>query len=130
MMTAPTGATAGPRAASPGSLKLLVALVIVLAGAAAWDLYLSLRPLAPPSAEIQSRVAALLLFDAARAIEAHRSSSGSLPSDLAPLRLPRAEYHYARADTGYTVTVRVSELSASYRSGDDVWSLLQRAGVR
>jgi hypothetical protein len=105
-------------------------LVVVLIAVVAWDVVLQLRGPAPPSPDVQARVAALLLFDAARAIERHRTASGSLPSDLASLHLPNAEYQYVRADTGYSVSVSMADVSATYRSGDDVWSLLERAGVR
>ena len=110
--------------------KLLAVLVAILIVVVVWDIVLQMRGPAPPSPDVQARVAALLLFDAARAIERHRTASGSLPSDLSSLQLPSAGYEFARADTGYSVSVRLEDVSATYRSGDDLWSLLEQAGVR
>jgi hypothetical protein len=115
---------------APASKKLLVVLVVILIALVAWDVVLQMRGPAPPTPEVQARVAALLLFDAARAIERHRAASGTLPVDLSTLQLPDAGYAFMRADTGYSVSVRMEDVSATYRSGDDLWSLLEQAGVR
>ena len=67
--------------ASGTSRKVLLALVVVLIAVVAWDVVIQMRAPDPPTPDVQARVAALFLFDAARAVE----SSAPLPAHFPPI---------------------------------------------
>jgi hypothetical protein len=112
-------------------LKITLMVLIGMSGLAGWSLYdYYLRPVAPPPPESQRRAGQIMLFNAVQVIEAERLEKGALPEDLTGLILPRGNFEYVLADTGYTLSLTMPDAQLRHRSGDDVQLLLRGAGVR
>jgi len=112
------------------SRSLLWFVTFALFAGVTWNVYMFMRPVPPPPPETQLRAGRITLFNTVKAIEAHRATRGALPTDLSVLTIPRGNYEYARADTGYTIELAMPDVVVTYRSGEDVDQLLVQAAVR
>lgn len=121
---------AGPRRSGPSKGFIVTLLLLAFGGVAGWSLYTYLAPVEPAPPQSQQRAGRIMLFHAVKAIEEHRQARGSLPSHLSLLQIPKGNYEYVRADTGYTIYLTLPDVVVSYRSGDDFERLLAQAGVR
>lgn len=127
----PTPPSEGPAPRSSVQRKATLIVLIGMSGLAGWSLYdYYLRPVAPPPPESQRRAGQIMLFNAVQAIEAERLDKGTPPEDLTGLILPKGNFEYVLADTGYTLGLTLPDVQLSHRSGDDVHLLLRDAGVR
>ena len=127
----PSPQARGPRPTGKGWHAVVWLMALGLVGWAGWGLYdYYLRPVAPPLPESQRMAGRIMLFNAVRAIEAERQEAGALPRDLSGLVLPRGNFEYVLADTGYSLQLTLPDVLLSHRSGEDVQRLLWDAGVR
>lgn len=112
------------------SAPMLILFIGVGAPYAAWENYRYSLPPEPPSVAMQERAARVMMFSAVQLVEEQRRMRGILPAEVASLPLPRADWLYARADTGYTLSVTLPGTTLSFQSGEDHRRFLREAGVK